>query len=116
MIRIPTIAVALSATMLAACISAPRPLVASGPSIEGTWRSGDGISTSTFTGGRLVTRFVETNEVLAQGSYSLTGNQANMQWISIASGENRSATCVLAGRNTMNCQSAGGPSFVLNRA
>ena len=109
-------ALALLAVLLAACQSNPiRPIVSRGPAIEGEWRSGDGISVTSFRGGQFTTRFVETNEVLAQGTYTGAGNDIAMRWVSIARQEQLSATCSLTGPATMRCTPAGGSGFDLTR-
>ena len=110
--RFAVVAVA-SAIVLSACQS--MNMGTSRVSIDGDWVSGDGISVSTLRGGSLMTRFVDTNELLAQGTYTVQGNQATMSWVSIRSQENRSATCVQVSAAQMSCNSPDGQNFVLNR-
>ena len=106
----------LAAVLLAACQTNPiRPIVSRGPAIEGTWASGDGISVTSFQGGQFTTRFVRTNEVLAQGSYTAAGSNIAMQWVSLARQEQLSATCSLTGADTMRCSQPGGSGFDLTR-
>ena len=108
---------ALSAALLAGCQTSPMPQMFSrGPAIEGQWASGDGLSVTTFGGGRLTTRFVQTNEVVGQGNYTMAGDTIAMQWISIRSQQQRSANCTLTGSDTMQCTQPGGSGFELRRA
>jgi hypothetical protein len=116
MIRKSAIGVAASALLLSACQSMQGGgMFGGGMSIDGQWASGDGISVTTFQGGALSTRFVGTNELIGQGTYAVSGNTATMNWISLSSRQNRSATCVIASPSQMTCTPPGGQSFVLNR-
>jgi hypothetical protein len=112
--------VAFAAALLGACQSMPMPQMFGGggprgPSIDGRWASGDGISVTTFAGGQLTTRYVGTNEVLGQGTYTVAGNQATMNWVSRVSQQNRSATCTFTSPTTLRCSPAGGQAFTLTR-
>ncbi len=42
--------------------------------MDGTWSSNDGVFVATFEDGTFTSRFTRTNEILAQGTYTLTGN------------------------------------------
>lgn len=114
MIRRPAV-LALSAALLAGCQTSPTQMFSRGPAIDGQWASGDGLSVTTFSGGQLTTRFVETNEVVGQGSYTMAGDSIAMQWISIRSQEQRSANCTVTGPGTMHCAQPGGGGFDLRR-
>jgi hypothetical protein len=107
-------AAALTGLVLAACQAfqpAPR-----GTAMDGQWASTDGIFVASFQGGQFTSRFTKTNEVLAQGTYSVTGDQVSMQWLSVATQQQRSASCSFAGEGLVRCNQAGGGSFDLRRA
>ena len=115
MIRRPAV-LAVCAALLAGCQTSPMPqMFARGPAIDGRWASGDGLSVTTFGGGQLTTRFVETNEVVAQGSYTMAGDSIAMQWVSLRRQEQRSANCTLSGGDAMHCSQPGGGGFDLRR-
>jgi hypothetical protein len=103
----------LASFLLAACqILQP---VARTTRMDGRWASSDGVFIASFQGGQFTSRFTKTNEVLAQGTYSVAGEQVSMQWLSIATQQQRSATCTFAGAATVRCSQAGGGSFELTR-
>jgi hypothetical protein len=83
--------------------------------VDGTWTSSDGFA-STFRGGSFNTRFLETSEVVAQGTYSVTGSTVTMRWLSLQAQQQRAATCTLTSASTMQCQQQGGGGFELIRA
>ena len=93
-------------------IGGSRPM---GSAMDGNWASTDGIFVANFQGGSFTSRFTQTNEVLAQGSYSVTGPNVAMQWLSVATQQQRSANCAFAGSNRVRCQQTGGGSFELTR-
>lgn len=118
--RSVTIAVALSGTLLAACQSAPQMGIqsarpASTP-MDGNWTSTDGVFVANFQGGNFTSRFTRTNEILAQGRYTVNGSQVNMSWLSVATQQERSAACTISGSDTVHCDQAGGGGFDLRRA
>lgn len=94
---------------------APAPQPAPSP-MDGRWASTDGIFVANFASGRFVSRFTKTSEILAEGTYSLSGNNVRMDWFSVRAQQQRSATCRFAGSNTVNCDQAGGGKFTLVRA
>jgi hypothetical protein len=107
------IAAGLAGLLLAACQAfqpAPR-----GTAMDGQWASTDGIFVASFDGGQFTSRFTKTNEVLAQGTYSVAGDQVSMQWLSVATQQQRSASCSFAGEGLVRCNQAGGGSFDLRR-
>ena len=104
----------LASLLLAAC-QMMQP-VARGTRMDGQWASTDGVFVASFQGGQFTSRFTKTNEVLAQGTYSVVGDQVSMQWLSIATQQQRSANCTFAaGAGTVRCNQAGGGSFELTR-
>jgi hypothetical protein len=116
--------VALAAVLLSACqmfsegpspVGGGRPARASGSQMDGTWASTDGVFVASFQGGSFTSRFTQTNEILAQGSYSVAGPDISMQWLSVATQQRRSANCSFRSANRVHCQQAGGGSFDLTR-
>lgn len=92
----------------------PAP-VASSP-LDGQWASTDGIFVASFSSGRFVSRFTKTSEILAEGNYSISGNNVRMDWFSVQAQQQRSANCRFAGSSTVSCDQAGGGKFTLVRA
>ena len=90
--------------------------VARGTRMDGQWASSDGIFVATFRGGSFTSVDARTSAVLAQGTYSVAGDQVLMQWLSLTSKQQRSATCTFAGAASVRCNQAGGGSFELTRA
>ena len=82
---------ALAALLLAACqtYSQPPTMQASTP-MDGNWASTDGVFYATFQGGSFISRFTQTNEILAQGTYTVVGNNVSMQWLSVQAQQQRS--------------------------
>jgi len=93
----------------------PAPVPAASP-LEGVWASTDGVFVANFSQGRFTSRFTATNEILAQGTYSMTGSVISMQWISAATKQQRSATCNFASAEAVNCNQDGGGHFTLKRS
>ncbi len=83
--------------------------------LDGTWASNDGVFIATFEHGAFTSRFVKTNEILAQGSYTVSGNAVNLQWISVATQQQRAAACTINSSDSVSCTQEGGGSFDLNR-
>jgi hypothetical protein len=83
--------------------------------MDGRWASSDGIFVATFKGGSFTSLDARTSAVLAQGTYSVAGDQVSMQWLSLTSKQQRSATCSFAGAATIRCDQAGGGNFELRR-
>jgi uncharacterized lipoprotein YajG len=105
------------ALLLAACQTAEeqqavRPTTA----MDGTWASTDGVFVANFQNGQFVSRFTKTNEILAQGRYTVAGNNVTMQWISVQAQAERSANCLMTGANTVACTQAGGGAFNLQKS
>jgi len=84
--------------------------------MDGTWMSVDGVFVATFSGGGFTSRFTQTNEILAQGTYTVAGPTVNLSWISVASQTQRSAVCTMATSNVVSCTQDDGGSFDLKRA
>jgi hypothetical protein len=108
----------LSAVLLAACQTytpTTTPVAATTP-MDGNWASADGVFVATFQGGRFTSRFTQTNEILAQGTYTVSGGNVTMQWISVQAQQQRSANCTFTAADSVQCSQAGGGSFELNRS
>lgn len=84
--------------------------------MDGMWSSTDGVFVANFDRGSFTSRFTATNEILAQGNYSVAGNTVTMQWISVATQQRRSATCTINTLDNVTCNQDGGGRFELARA
>lgn len=83
--------------------------------MDGQWASADGVFVASFRSGQFTSRFTKTNEVLADGRYSIEGSQVTMQWHSVATKQQRSASCTITSPNTVHCNQGGGTGFDLQR-
>jgi hypothetical protein len=124
------IGLALSAVLLAACqtqpgrmiagrmggVPAPATIEPASSPMDGNWAATDGVFVASFQGGNFISRFTKTNEVLAQGSYRVEGSRVAMDWLSVATQQQRSASCTMTGANSVHCEQAGGGGFDLRRA
>jgi hypothetical protein len=114
--RLGKVAIPLLALSVAACQStSPVKTVSSGAVMDGKWASADGVFVASFAGGRFTSRFTKTNEVLAQGSYSVQGAQVDMRWLSVATKQQRAASCSITGAASVHCNQVGGTGFDLRR-
>jgi hypothetical protein len=87
-----------------------------GTALDGTWTSTDGDFASTFRNGSFNTRFIDTNEIVGQGTYVMTGGTASLRWISVRDQTQRSATCTLTSATTVRCNQQSGGGFDLVRS
>jgi hypothetical protein len=105
---------ALIATLiLAACQSyetAPQRTA-----MDGRWASTDGVFIADFQRGSFTSRFTQTNEILAQGTFSVTGANVSLRWLSVQAQQQRSATCTFTNASLVRCLQDGGGSFDLQR-
>jgi hypothetical protein len=101
--------------LLAACQSYEPAMLRARSAMDGDWRSTDGVFYANFQDGRFTSRFTETNEILAQGTYTVAGNSVSMQWLSVQAQQQRSANCLIVGAGVVTCNQAGGGSFGLQR-
>ena len=83
--------------------------------MDGVWASTDGVFVATFDRGSFTSRFTATNEVLAQGNYTVAGSMVTMQWISVATQQRRSANCTINSADNVTCNQDGGGHFELRR-
>ena len=93
----------------------PSPAPVATTPMDGQWASTDGVFVATFERGRFTSRFTSTNEILAQGSYSVAGTTINMNWISVATKQQRAAACTFMAADVVACNQQGGGSFELRR-
>jgi hypothetical protein len=110
--------IVLSACLLAACQTyspTTTPVAVTTP-MDGNWASSDGVFVATFQGGRFTSRFTQTNEILAQGTYTVAGGNVTMQWISVQAQQQRAANCAFTDADSVQCTQTGGGSFELNRS
>jgi hypothetical protein len=112
-------AVAAMAAALAGCMSGgpgQGPATAAATGVEGKWVDGKGTGVSTLAGGVFQTVATDTGQKLADGSYKMTGaNSVLISGTSLIRQAPISFNCLLASANQLNCTSAGGANFVLNR-
>lgn len=99
----------------------PAPVAVIAPSspptaMDGAWAATDGVFVASFQGGAFTSRFTKTNEVLAQGTYRVSGDRITMEWLSVATQEQRSASCTMSGANSVRCEQGGGGGFDLRRS
>lgn len=84
--------------------------------VEGSWIDAQGTGLSKLSGGRFETVATDTEQKLAEGTYTLTGaNAVTMNGKSLIRGTEVSFNCLLANPNQLNCTSASGQQFVLTR-
>jgi hypothetical protein len=114
--RLGKIAFPLLALTIAACQStSPVQKVAAASPMDGKWASADGVFVASFRDGQFTSRFTKTNEVLAQGTYTIEGSRVDMRWLSVATKQQRSASCTILGAGNVHCNPVGGTGFDLNR-
>jgi hypothetical protein len=106
--------IALVGLILAACQSYQLPAPRA-TAMDGTWASTDGVFVASFQNGRFTSRFTQTNEILAQGTYTVSGNSVSMQWISVQAQAQRSANCSINSPTSVSCSQPGGGAFDLQR-
>jgi len=106
----------LAALLLAACQTYSQPPMQASTPMDGNWASSDGVFVATFQSGRFTSRFTQTNEILAQGTYTVAGTNVSMQWVSVQAQQQRSANCAFTGTDSVACTQTGGGGFELNRS
>jgi hypothetical protein len=118
-LRLARGALVTAALFLGACqtgfYQSPAPPPVMTP-MDGVWSSTDGVFVATFERGGFTSRFTATNEILAQGGYSVAGNMVTMQWTSVATQQRRSATCTINTPDSVTCNQDGGGHFELRRS
>ena len=83
--------------------------------VEGEWLSSDGVAVSRLSGGVFTTNALDTGNKLADGTYRVSGNMAEITVISLIRNTTTNVNCLLVSPNQMNCTSSTGQQFVLNR-
>jgi hypothetical protein len=92
--------------------------IAGGPAgtpMDGQWSSADGIFVATFRGGQFTSTDARTGAVLAQGTYTMSGGAANLNWISTQRKQQFSAVCTFRDPNAVHCEQPGATGFDLRR-
>jgi hypothetical protein len=84
--------------------------------MDGEWASTDGVFVASFERGGFVSRFTATNEMLAKGTYTVNGTTVNMNWISVATKQQRAAACTIMSADVVACNQQGGGKFELRRS
>jgi hypothetical protein len=84
--------------------------------MDGTWASTDGVFVASFERGGFVSRFTATNEMLAKGTYTVNGTTVDMNWISVATKQQRAAACTIMSADVVDCNQQGGGKFELRRS
>jgi hypothetical protein len=110
-------ALVLPAILLAACQSDTSQTGFTATPVDGEWVGTQGGVVATFQGGNFTSRLAETNEIVAQGTYTMTsGTEIRMEWQSPGTGQELSATCILAGASALHCKQPQGGDLILQRA
>jgi hypothetical protein len=94
----------------------PEPVGPVPTAMDGNWASSDGVFVASFDRGEFVSRFTRTNEMLAKGTYTVTGGTIAMNWISVATKQQRAAQCSFASADVVTCNQQGGGPFELRRS
>ena len=114
MIHLPAVRAALLAAVLAsACQSYETQPQRT--AIDGRWASVDGIFVADFRFGTFTSRFAQTDEILARGSYTISGADIALTWLSVQAQERRSAICTFTSATTVQCTQPDGSAFGLIR-
>jgi hypothetical protein len=113
-------ALKLATVATLATLSACQMMGGGGPGrpsgIEGAWASTDGVSTSTFAGGSLVTTANDTGSRLAEGTYrQVDPKTVSIELTSLIRQTKSNVNCALVTTNQLNCTSSSGSQFVLVR-
>jgi hypothetical protein len=114
MTRFVLAAAALALVALPACQS----MTGGGPAspMSGAWRSSDGVFVANFNQSSFTSQDARTGQVLAQGSYAAAGDRIQMNWQSVRTGAQHSASCSFLTSTHLRCDQAGATSFELTRA
>lgn len=106
------------ALLAAGCVSSGPRLTASNASsfVDGNWTFGDGQFRARFRGGAFNSVFLQTNEQVSAGEYTVTGNRVNLRWVSFRDRSERNATCRLSTATQLTCTQSTGQSFVMTKA
>src|SRR5690606_33856474 len=96
----------------------PRPLppiTPAGPTVDGAWVDPNGI-VSTFQAGSFATRTTDTNQLLAQGTYTAVSDRlVQINLTSLVRNTQSRVDCAMVTPNQLNCTSDSGAQFTLAR-
>ena len=111
--------IGLGASLLSGCYSSsPRPLppmAPQEPTVEGAWVDPNGI-VSTFQAGAFSTRTTDTNQLLAQGTYTNVSDKlVEINMTSLVRNTQARVNCAMVTVNQLNCTSDSGTQFTLAR-
>lgn len=115
MIRFTAVRAALLVAVLASACQSYE-VQSQRTAIDGRWASTDGIFVADFQLGTFTSRFTQTNEILARGSYTVSGADVALTWISVQAQEQRSAICTFTSATTVQCSQPDGSAFALIRS
>lgn len=105
---IAPIAIVLLAGVLAGCQTAGR-------TVDGRWASDDGVFVATFSNGAFTSRLTDTGDVVAEGRYMRAADGLQLTWLSIVTGEQRSAVCRFQEPGRLACQPRNAAPFSMTR-
>ena len=111
----------VSAGLLSACQTASLGggsggSVARPSGIDGDWVGTDGVAVSNFAGGTFTSRATDTNQLLAQGSYTYRDQKnVDISFRSLIRNTSVNAACIVVTPSQMNCTSSSGAQFTLVR-
>lgn len=108
----------VAAALLSACYSTgprPMPVVQQAATFDGAWVDPNGI-VSTFQAGTFTTRTTDTNQVLAQGTYtSVSDRLVEINMTSLVRNTQQRVNCAMVTPTQLNCTSDSGAQFSLAR-
>jgi len=88
----------------------------SGSSIDGEWRSADGVTATTFRGGGFQTKVLATGETVSDGSYRMVdGRTVQITMRSAIRQTTSLVNCNLVTPDNLACTGAEGQQFALTR-
>lgn len=105
---------------LTACVSVgPTPVEPPKPKgIDGEWLDTRGINTASFAGGTFTSVAVDTQKVMARGSYTYTDpaqTSVALAFTSLLRNTTVNANCLVVSPSQMNCTTSSGAQFTLVR-
>ncbi|PRX09026.1 UNVERIFIED_ORG: hypothetical protein BCL66_108104 [Martelella mediterranea] len=111
---------AACALLLAGCTTYEQPRSLPTPTqpqvprtaVDGQWLDRDGIISS-FSAGQFETRTTDSNQVLAVGQYTVTGNMVEIDLTSVLRQTRSRVNCAIAAPYLMNCTPSQGDQFSL---
>jgi len=111
-----TAAIAAVALAIAGCNASSNRSLSSGASIDGEWRSADGVSATRFSGGTFQTRVLSTGETVSDGTYRMVdGRTVEITMRSAIRETITVVNCNLVTPDNLACAGADGQQFALTR-